>query len=418
MKKNIILVIYRFLLFLSMFCALLFAFMELQKYLQNSGTVKLTATNVDAIETISASGIVAYLYDHYYFPANEITFTREVELKYCSETYGCIQYQNNDGQWVNVNSLIVQPVQGVGRLVIKSLPGRVDYTIGMSCLNTIDDPLSFPCTMQYTYVSDSKFKYLLSAPYMETYVYFQDNKNQNESDEFFIEFNLEDCIVFHQGEEVTGTLRLFAWNHEESKSQGSIWSRTGFIICSSDGSPCITDTFSGSETIEDVSYPDEFIFTYANEISANMDGALSFRYGSHSSEYELSSELVHLSLDIDSLEADKTAQSEFLRTYLNWNDEIAWLSHEAYEPNLKIESLCLDKSRMTSFELNGTVDEAAINGTNLFPNIKTFFVDNYKQIGILGSISAIISFVLPKPDSLNIAWPFVSKRKGKYLKNK
>ena len=418
MKNRVISAIYRLLLFLSLFCALLFAFMKIQRYLQSSGTVKLTATNVSAIETVSASGIVAYLYDHYSFPANEITFTREVELKYCSEAYGCIQYKNNDGQWVDVDSLIVQPVHDAGRLVIKSLPGRVDYTIGMSCLKTAEDPLSFPCTMQYTYVSDSKFKYLLNAPYMEAYVYFQDNEHQNESDEFFIEFNLENCIVLHHSEEITGALRLFAWNHAESKAQESIWSRTGFIICSHDGSPCITDTFSGSSMIEDVTYPDKFVFTYANEISANMDGALSFRYGSHSSEYELSSEWVHLSLDIDSLEAEKTAQNEFLRTYLNWNDEIAWFSNETYEPNLKIESLCLDKSRITSFELNATVDEAAINMVSLFPNIKTFFVDNYMQIGVISFLLSIVSFCLPKPDSLNVAWPFASKKKGKYLKDK
>ena len=73
MKNRIALVVYRLLIFGLLFCVFLLAFLGLQGYFKDDGTVKLTATNVETVDNVSASGIVAYLYDHYYFPANEIT---------------------------------------------------------------------------------------------------------------------------------------------------------------------------------------------------------------------------------------------------------------------------------------------------------------------------------------------------------
>lgn len=49
-------------------------------------------------------------------------------------------------------------------------------------------------------------------------------------------------------------------------------------------------------------------FTYASDINASVDGNLSFRYGSHSTDYELFSEQVYLHLDAEALEDDKVAQ--------------------------------------------------------------------------------------------------------------
>lgn len=415
MKNRIALVVYRLLIFGLLFCIFLLALLGLQGYFKDNGTVKLTATNVKAVDNISASGIVAYLYDHYYFPANEITFTEEIVFGYYSD-YDGIQYQSGDGNWVNVESLQVKPMQNGGSLKMTSLPGRVDYTIGMACLNSPEDPLSFPCSMKYHFASESKFKYIMNAPYMEICLYFQDGENINKFDEFYIEFSLENCVISHQGEEITGPLRLLAWNKADSGFQGDIWSRTGFVISSLSGSPCITDTFSGSATIEDVPYPDRFTFTYASDINASMDGNLSFRYGLHSTDYELFSEPVHLHLDSEALEADKVSQSEFLHTYLNWNENGAWFSHEVFEPNLMIESYNLDNTRTTTFEINGTADKVEINGINLFPNLKTFLMNNSMDIEIVSFIIAIVSYVLPAPEKIASIRLAGKKKKGKFLK--
>lgn len=416
MRNSIALLVYRLIIFVSLFCIFLLAFWGLQVYFKDNGTVKVTATNVENIDNISASGIVAYLFDHYYFPANEITFSDDIALGYCSD-YGGIQYQDGDGNWVNVQSLQVQPLQNDGRLVLASLPGRVDYTIGTACFNAPEDPLSFPCSMKYHFVSESKFKYILNAPYMEIYLHFQDEEHTHEYDEFFIEFSIENCIVSCLGEEITGPFRLLVWNNADAGFEGEIWSHTGLILSSLSGSPCITDTFSGSATIEDVAYPDQIFFTYANGINARIDGNLLFRYGSNSTDYELFSEHVCFHLDESALEEDKNAQIDYFRTTLNWNEDYAWFSFDVFEPNLMIESLNLDNTRTTTFEINGTVDKVEINGISLFPNIKTLFIDNSMNIEIVGSIIiAAITYVLPAPEKI-ASTKFSSKKKtGKFLK--
>ena len=262
MENKIALFIYRLAIFVSLFCLFLFAYWRIQRCFKDNGNVKVKATNVSTIYSVSASGMVAYLYDYYYFSANEIVFADEVEIGVCSP-YGSIQYQDSDGKWVDVDFLKALPKQNTGRLVMTSLPGRIDYTIGMACLSNLEDVLSFPCSMQYSFVSESKFKYTLTAPYMTFFLYFQDDEHPNENDEFFIEFELENCAIFHQEKEITGPLRLFAWNNAESKLQGDIWSRTEFAIASPNGSSCIIDTFSGSVSVEDMPAPDTFLCTFA-----------------------------------------------------------------------------------------------------------------------------------------------------------
>lgn len=412
MKNLIALVVYRLVIFVSLFCLFLLTFWGIQGYFKDNGNAKVEANNVDAIN-VSASGIVAYLYDHYYFPANEITFTDEVEFGYYSG-YGSIQYQDSNGNWVDTDSLRVLPIQNAGRLIMTSLPGRVDYTIGMACLNAPEDTLSFPCSMQYSFIAESKFKYVLTAPYMGVFLYFQDDEHPNEDDEFFIEFRLENCTIFHEEEEITSPLRLFVWNKADSGFQGNIWSRTGFVIASLNGSPCIRDIFSGSASIEDMPYPDKFFFTFANEIEANLEGNLSFRYGSHSSDYELFSERVYLHADELSLEKDKMAQIELLRGYINVDENGARLSSDSFEPNLVIESLNLNKTRTTTFEYSCTVDGIELNAISLFPNIKTFFMDNSMNIEIASLIIAAITYVFPTPEklTLDLDWLPGSKKKG------
>lgn len=414
MEDKIALVVFRLGVFVSLFCLFLLAFWGIQGYFKSNGNANLEANNVDAIYNVSASSIVAYLYDHYYFPANEITFTDEVEL-YDYSGYGSIQYQDGDGNWIDAVSLQVRPMQNNGRIVITSMLGRIDYRIGMACLNEPEDILSFPCSMQYTFISEAKFKYVLTAPYMQVFVYFQDENYPNENDEFFIEFELENCTILHQGEEIAGPLRLFACNKADSGFQGDIWSRTGFAIISVNESSCITDTFSGSATIEDMPYPDRFYCTFANEIDANLEGHLSFRYGSHSSDYELSSERVYLHVDGTSLEEDKIAQIEFLRGYIHVDESGAWFSFDSFEPNLQIQSICLDNSRTTTFEYNCVVDGISLNGISLFPNLKVFFMDNAMNIEIVGIIIAVISFIVPAPEKLTLGW-LGGRKKGKFLK--
>lgn len=414
MKNLITLVVFRLVVFVSLFCLFLLAFWGIQGYFKSNGNAKLEANSVDAIYNISASGIVAYLYDHYFFPANEITFADEVE--FCDDSgYGSIQYQDDNGNWIDADALQLRPIQNAGRIVMTSIPGRVDYTIGMACINSPEDTLSFPCSIQYSFISEAKFKYVLTAPYMVVSLYFQDDDHPNDNDEFFIEFELENCTILHHGEEITGPLRLFVWNKADSGFQGDIWSRTGFIIASVNGGACITDTFSGSAAIEDIPYPDKFFCTFANEIDANLEGNLSFRYGSHSSDYELASERVYLHADDSSLEEDKIAQIEFIRGYLNWDENGAWFSFDAFEPNLTIESVCLNNSRATTFEYNCVVDGISLNGISLFPNMKAFFMDNAMNIEIVGIIIAGISFIVPPPEKLTFGW-LASRKKGKYLK--
>jgi len=412
-KNKIALLIYRLVVFVSLFSVFLLSYWGIQHCFKDNGNAKVKANNVHAIYNVSASGMTAYLYDHYYFPANEITFIDEVEFA-DNSGYGSIQFQDSNGNWVDADTLRVIPIQHAGRLVMKSLPARVDYTIGMACLNTLEDVLSFPCSMQYSFISESKFKYMLTAPYMEVSMYFQDDERPNENDEFFIEFELQNCTILHQEEEITSPLRLFAWNKADSGFQGNIWSRIGFAIASLNGSSCIVDTFSGSASIEDMPYPDKFFCTFVNEIEANIEGNLSFRYGSHSSEYELSSELVYLHVDDSSLEKDKLTQDEFLRGYLNWDEDGVWFSFDSFEPNLVIESLGLDKTRTTSFECNYTVDGIEINEISLFPNMKTFIIDNNMNIEIVGLITAIITYVLPTPEKLAFGRLNSSKKRGKH----
>lgn len=415
MKNKIALVVYRIVVFMSLFCLFLLAYWGIQHHFKDNGNAKVKANNVDAIYNVSASGIAACLYDYYYFPANEITFTGEVEFG-CNPDYGFIQYQDSNGNWVDADTLRVLPIQNAGRLVMTSLPGRVDYTIGAACLNAPEDTLSFPCNMRYSFITESMFKYILTAPYMEVSLYFQDDKHPNENDEFFIEFRLENCTIFHREEEIANPLRLFVWNKADSGFQGDIWSRTGFAIASLNGSSCITDTFSGSVSIEDMPYPDRFFCTFANEIDANLEGNLSFRYGSHSSDYELFSERVYLHVDDSSLEDDKMAQIELLRGYINFDEDSAWFSFDSFEPNLIIESLSSDKMRTTTFEYNCTVDSIELNGISLFPNIKTFFIDNNMNIEIIGLIIAVITYAFPEPEKLTSSWSAISKRVGKRLK--
>lgn len=334
-----------------------------------------------------------------------------MEFGYYSD-YGSVQYQDNNGNWVDAESLRVLPKQNNGRLIMTSLPGRVDYTIGMACLNAPEDPLSFPCSMQYSFIAESKFKYILTAPYMEVYLYYQDDEYPNEDDEFFIEFRLENCTILYQEKEITGPLRLFVWNKADSGFEGNIWSRTGFVIASLNGSPCITDTFSGSASIEDMPFPDKFFFTFANEINANLEGNLLFRYGSRSSDYELFSEQVYLHADARSLEEDKMAQNELLRGYLNWDESGAWFSFDSFEPNLVIESLNSNKTRTTTFEYSCSVDSIELNEISLFPNIKTFFMDNSMNIVIASLVIAAITYIFPAPEKFTLNFSLSSKKKG------
>lgn len=166
MKNLITLVVFRLVVFVSLFCLFLLAFWGIQGYFKSNGNAKLEANSVDAIYNISASGIVAYLCDHYFFPANEITFADEVE--FCDDSsYGSIQYQDDNGNWIDANALQLRPIQNAGRIVMTSIPGRVDYTIGMACINSPEDTLSFPCSMQYSFISEHSqlrpVQYLQSA---------------------------------------------------------------------------------------------------------------------------------------------------------------------------------------------------------------------------------------------------------------
>lgn len=348
MRNKIAVVIYRIVVFITLFFLFLLAYLGIQHRIKKNGNVKLDANNVEAIHNISASGIAAYLYDHYYFRANEITFSDEIEL---GNPLGYIQYQDNNGSWVNADILRVLPIQRDGRLLIKSLPERVYYTIGMACLNSPEDKLSFPCSIQYTFLSESKFKYILTAPYMEIYLYFQDDKHPNESDEFSVEFELQNCTILYQEQEITGPLRLFAHNKSDSGFQGDIWSNMGLFIASLNGNSYITDTFSGSASVEDMPYPDRFFCTYANEIDVDLEGSLSFRYGSHSSDYELFLDRVYLHADDSYLEENKKNQLEVLSEYINLDENGAWFSVDPFAANLEIEASNLDKTRTTSFKI-------------------------------------------------------------------
>ena len=382
---------------------LLGLYFGLMNLVHKDAHLSLSVSDIDAIHELQASSISADFVDNYYFDSTQWAF--HGKLLFEPDVTEDLELLMSDGQWKQVQDvLLYSEDESVHKLRIPQLhlKERVDYAIHTG---SIDDPKNkVLCKLTYINHTSEDYSYSLTAPAMFTEIYWESEEN---ADREYLEVYVDDENTFFTVADDSGFdksiisrgLRIPTINFNDKKV-GGFWQVAPVKIIAQDYDDYINFSFSPlSEALSDAAGTTLLSAYYPSILDTSVTGTMSFRYALKEEDYKLRKE--RISFRIDDVMNEKVKSGVTSYGYISFsgdNEGAAIGLEELHYPMLVIntEIDTSNKKRISSFDLDTQVTAASLGDISLFPNIKTFFTENWRTTAILSAIISFGSLIIPK----------------------
>ncbi|MDO5415553.1 MAG: hypothetical protein Q4F78_08840 [Bacillota bacterium] len=191
---------------------------------------------------------------------------------------------------------------------------------------------------------------------------------------------------------------LIKTSTEMDKNLSEMWTGTQLIFESESGVQFnFTPWLDKLESI-DISY---FNIFYPIEFDAIVSGKMFYRYGTEETEYILKNESLHFNIpEEEEIQTMRDVNSTIsINTFENGTAIIDYYGEHPISMQFDIHSI--DGKRVTRMDdYNSNVYQAWINGISLFPDLKTFIVDNWKMEAVITIVLFLIGYIIEAMKSL------------------
>ena len=382
-------------------------------FLNKTAKITIEADNISKINNINAQGIIGCFIDNYEEKTSKISFTDEVVIE-------TVQYDEiltvdkNNGRTCRTDEVLVIPkddqVYTVDIPYLKD-QDRTDYEICCNGTGTSDQDFFFNTSLSYLGKGVDYYTYTLEAPVMDIRVYWP--YNGEEVDYLKIRFeNCETYITDYGSDtdeliEVMPEISIPVMSFNDKKVGGE-WTAANLVIYSRSGEKKVRYDISPytasknadeKQTVLTVFYPERF--------EGNLSGKVSWKHGLTLKEYQLNNERMFLTVEksqiYDTAKTDKEIDNSSGYLSIDEYDNTATFVMNEKTEHMAVPEMVfqisedpdLDK-RETKLQYDATVTSAEINEYNLFPNLRTYLIENWMTALILTFIMTGVSYAVKK----------------------
>lgn len=370
------------------------------RFTNKTANLSLSVDNIYEIHDLRADGFFACFIDEYERSSSNWSFSGDLMIKSIFEK--SLEAFIKDEGWVPVSQIYLNSMDNeIHDLGIPQLhfERRVDYELTTGSGSPDNKEQHIPSVLSYINHTNEDFGYYISAPIIYADFFWSSDKDE-ETSEYMEVITFDDSISMNADTEdshyvnITSNRFRIRSKHFFDDKAGGYW--MGVPVCfvgQSDNSVIYFQFAPNSKALSEDAGKTIVRAYYPSEFDATVSGRLSFRNGIRNDDCTLCRERIAFTIDPYENEKMKSEVTSYGEISFNFDGGASIGINELHHPILSIDTV-IDpntRNRTDPFHFNTRVTAATLNNHSFFPNIRTFFVDNWKDVTMF---SVVVSFVL------------------------